>query len=77
MSQDFRRVTSADVNAELQRIIEERLLAELATRQPGHCMRVGDLDTSVMLAVARALRQAVVPPPRYMFSLRDAQRDSL
>jgi len=59
MSQDFRRVTPADVNAELQRIIEERLQAVLATRQPGHCMRVGDLDTAVMLEVARNLRQTV------------------
>ena len=59
MSQDFRRVTNADVNAELQRIIVERLLAVIADRAPGHCMRVGDLDTVVMLAVARNLRQSV------------------
>jgi hypothetical protein len=59
MSQDFRRVTGNEVNAELQRILEEQLLAILAERQPGHCMRVGDLDASVMLAVARNLRQAV------------------
>ena len=59
MSQEFRRVTSADVNAELQRIIEERLLAVITQRDCGHCMRVGDLDTVVMLAVARSLRQTV------------------
>lgn len=59
MSQEFRRVTSADVNAELQRIIEERLLAVITQRDRGHCMRVGDLDTVVMLAVARSLRQTV------------------
>lgn len=59
MSQDFRLITVADVNAELQRVIEERLLSVLAARHPGHCMRVGDLDTSVMLAIARDLRQKV------------------
>lgn len=59
MSKDFRRVTPADVNAELEHIIEERLRAVLATREPGHCMRVGDLDTVVMLAVARNLRQSI------------------
>jgi len=59
MSQDFRRATGADVNAELQHIIEERLKAVLAMRQPGHCMRVGDLDAAVMLEVARRLRQTV------------------
>ena len=59
MSQDFRRVATSDVNAELQKLVEERLLAILATRQPGHCMRVGDLDAGVMLAVARNLKQKV------------------
>ena len=59
MSQDFHRVDTADVNAELQKLVEERLLAVLATRQPGHCMRVGDLDAGVMLAVARNLKQKV------------------
>jgi len=59
MSKDFRRVTSADVNAELERLIEGRLIEMLSTRLPGHCMRVGDLDTEVMLAVARNLQNKV------------------
>ncbi|MEO6034762.1 MAG: ATP-binding protein [Verrucomicrobiota bacterium] len=59
MSQDFRRATTGDVNAELQRVIEEQLQAVLAERQPGHCMRVGDLDTAVMMEVARSLRLKV------------------
>ena len=59
MSQDFRQVKPEDVNAELQQVIQERLLALLQARQPGHCMRVGDLDTVVMLEVARKLREQV------------------
>ena len=59
MSQDFRQVKPDDVNAELQLVLQEQLLALLQTRQPGHCMRVGDLDTAVMLEVARKLREQV------------------
>jgi len=59
MSQDFRQVKPDDVNAELQLVLQEQLLALLQTRQPGHCMRVGDLDTTVMLEVARKLREHV------------------
>src|ERR1035441_1826238 len=59
MSQDFRQVKPDDVNAELQLVLQERLLALLQARQPGHCMRVGDLDTAVMLEVARKLREQV------------------
>ena len=59
MSQEFRRISPADVNTELQKVIEERLLAVLQTRQPGHCMRVGDLDTEVMLEIAANLCRQV------------------
>src|SRR5690349_12539763 len=59
MSQDFRRVSTADVNSELEKLIEELLLEILTTRQPGHCMRVGDLEADVMLEVARNLKQKV------------------
>jgi len=59
MSQDFHRVTSADVNLELQSLIEQRLFDILAERQAGHCMRVGDLDADVMLEVARSLKLRV------------------
>jgi len=75
MSQEFRRVTSADVNAELQHVIEERLLAVLAEREPGHCMRVGDLDTAVMLAVARNLRQSVAAAAQVHVLSSAAQKD--
>ena len=49
MSQDFRQVKPDDVNAELQLVLQEQLLVLLQTRQPGHCMRVGDLDTAVIV----------------------------
>ena len=59
MSQEFRRVTSEDVNEQLRLVVEERLREIIAERQPGHCMRVGDLDTAVMLEVARNLRSTL------------------
>jgi hypothetical protein len=59
MSQEFRRVTIEDVNEQLRLLVEERLREIIASRHPGHCMRVGDLDTAVMLEVARKLRSAL------------------
>lgn len=59
MSQDFRRVKTEDVNEQLRLVVEERLREIIAHRQPGHCMRVGDLDTTVMLEAARNLRSAL------------------
>ena len=57
MSQEYRRVTSEDLNEELRLVVEDHLRGVLSARQPGHCMRVGDLDTSVMIAVAKSLRE--------------------
>lgn len=56
MSQEFRRVTTEEVNDQLRLVIEERLREVIAAHQPGHCMRVWDLDPAVMLEAARNLR---------------------
>lgn len=72
MSQNFRPATTADINIELQGIIGEELRAVLASRQPGHCMRVGDLDTGIMLEVARNLRQAMDTTAQVYVLSRDA-----
>ena len=56
MSQDFRRITDDDVNEQLRIVVEDSLRELLSKRQLGHCMRVGDLDRSVMLIVAQNLR---------------------
>jgi len=47
MSQEFRHVTTEDVNEQLRLVVEERLREIISARHPGHCMRVGDLDTVV------------------------------
>ncbi len=59
MSQEFRRVTPQDVNESLLLVIYEQLHAVLLARQPGHCMRVGDLDTALMMDVGRKLGEAI------------------
>ena len=59
MSQEFRRVSSEDVNEQLRLVVEEQLHKILVARQPGHCMKVGDLDTTLMLDVARKLRETL------------------
>jgi len=58
MSQEFKRVTRADLDEELRQVLDERLREVLAERQPGHCMKVTDLDAEVMEAVARSVRGA-------------------
>ncbi len=56
MSQEFRRVTLDDLNEQLRVVVEERLMAVVTVKQPGHCMKVSDLDKGVMESVARSLR---------------------
>src|SRR5262245_28664295 len=59
MSLEFRQVTAEDLNEQLRLVVEERLREVLTGRRPGHCMRVGDLDSEVMLQAARNLRAAL------------------
>jgi DNA phosphorothioation-dependent restriction protein DptH len=59
MSQEFRRVGPEDVNEHLRLVIEEQLHEILLARQSGHCMRVGDLDKSLMMDVGRKLGETV------------------
>ena len=59
MSQEFRRVTIEDVNEQLRIVVEERLREIIGGRHPGHCMRVGDLDTALMLEIAQNLRSVI------------------
>jgi DNA phosphorothioation-dependent restriction protein DptH len=59
MSQEFLRVSSEHVNEHLRLVVEEQLHGILVARQPGHCMRVGDLDTALMLDVARKLSETL------------------
>ena len=60
MSQEFRRVTTEDVNEHLRLVVEDRLQEIIAGRHPGHCMRVGDLDTAVMFWVLATTQRAGV-----------------
>lgn len=75
MSQEFRRVTAEDVNEHLRLVVEERLQEVIAGRHPGHCMRVGDLDTAVMLEVARKLRATVGAAAQIHVLSREARND--
>ena len=59
MSQDFRRVSAQHVNEHLRLVVEEQLTEILAARQPGQCMKVGDLDAALMLDVGRRLSEAL------------------
>ena len=59
MSQEFRRVTNDDLNEQLRVVVEERLMEVITDRQPGHCMKVSDLDKGVMESVARSMRETL------------------
>ena len=59
MSQDFRRVTSEHVNERLRVVVGEQLQEILVAREPGHCMKVSDLDVALMLDVGRRLSETL------------------
>ena len=75
MSQEFHRVTTDDLNEELRLVVEARLQEIIRSRQPGHCMRVGDLETSVMLTVARSLRETLGAAAHVHVLSREARPD--
>jgi hypothetical protein len=57
MSNAFNRLTDEQLNSALAKLLAPRLAEVLAQRAPGHCMRVTDLDDSVMESVCAELRR--------------------
>jgi hypothetical protein len=70
MTVGLRELRPADLNAELERILVPKLVALLNSREPGHCMRVSDLDPELMLLLCQRLR--IQAPQSSCFVLRDA-----
>ena len=60
MSDVFRAIQAADVADRIEALLLPRLTEALRHRAPGHCMRVSDLDSELMTALARALRSQAV-----------------
>ena len=48
MTQGLRTLQPHELSAALEELLLPRLIALLRTREPGHCMRVGDLDLDLM-----------------------------
>ena len=59
MSQEFKRVSRADLNVALCEVLVAMLSEALASRRPGHCMKLSDLDRDVMIAVGTKLRETL------------------
>jgi DNA phosphorothioation-dependent restriction protein DptH len=59
VSQEFKRVSRADLNVALCEVLVAMLSEALASRQPGHCMKLSDLDRDVMIAVGKKLRETL------------------
>ena len=70
MSVGLRELRPADLNAELERILLPNLVELLESREPGHCMRVSDLDLELMLVLCQRLR--IKAPQSLSYVLRDA-----
>ena len=56
MSHKFRQVSQSDINAALNEVLVDRLSGVLGDRGPGHCMKLSDLDSDLMMSVAAQLR---------------------
>ena len=56
MSHVFQAIHARDVAGSIEEVLLPRLTEALQDRVPGHCMRVSDLDSDLMAALARALR---------------------
>ena len=56
MSDLFRPINANDVASSIEEVLLPRLTEALRDRVPGHCMRVLDLDSDLIAALAKALR---------------------
>ena len=61
MSDVFRAIHARDVAGSIEEVLLPRLTEALRDRVPGHCMRVSDLDSDLMAALAKALRSQATP----------------
>jgi len=59
MSQGLYEITSQDLNAALESVLLPRFAEILSKREPGHCMRVTDLDRDLMIRLCGGLRSRV------------------
>ncbi|MCX6874988.1 MAG: hypothetical protein NTW21_14445 [Verrucomicrobia bacterium] len=55
MHHTFHKVSSQDLNQNLKPVIETFLADLVRQREPGHCMRVGNLDSELMVGIATGL----------------------
>ncbi len=58
MSQGMREISNQQINAALETVLLPKLAVLLTNRKAGHCMRVGDLDSDLMILLAGGLRAA-------------------
>ncbi len=59
MSQSFQELQDDELTQALESLLLPRLRDILASRSKGHCMRVADLDSHLMMVLTRSLRQEV------------------
>lgn len=55
MESTFRKITQDDIERHLQPVLEEMISENLASRQLGHCMKVGSLSESLMFELATVI----------------------
>ena len=59
MSQGFQELQDDELTQALESLLLPRLRDILASRSKGHCMRVADLDSHLMMVLTRSLRREV------------------
>lgn len=77
MSDAFHSVTREDLNKALEEVLFDELAGILDARQPGHCMKVTDLDAEVMRVLCRRLREVIPDGLIYILSREVVREDPL
>src|SRR5688572_10593224 len=72
MSVDLKVMSPDDLNTALQEVLLPRLKALMSSREPGHCMRVPDLDVGLIEQLAREIRRDILDIPVYILSRNDS-----
>ena len=59
MAQGLQELNGHELSAALEQVLLPWLVEELRSRQPGHCMRLSNLSTDLMIRLCGALRAEI------------------
>lgn len=77
MAKGYLELRQEEFTKELENFIAPRLAKTITERADGHCMRIGDLDEQLMLALATRLRHDLGDKLIFVLAYKESQDDEM